>query len=334
MEYACLYCCHITNAGAGNCGICGRAKVPIRLWSDYKDTPNLASVTNFNPPTRKVAFDVHVNAAAHEVYVVVKVSLSYEDYAGVKNGDQWVYQPVEWTGTQKTDFLKLFQASIGLWDGHHPVSCGGVNYTVMFFVESVTFWAHAEVRATASSLAIEKIGDTTENRLWTAGVSLLEPYPALMPAAASGTRPGPRLYTKRVAVKSVVKDSALADNHANQAHYNPMAHEFGHLLGLPDEYNVYGFAANTVPVAANYAANNESRPAAFWLKLLDNYGLALPGWGQYGTGLNQVQEHSIMRDAHTGAGGFLRRHYVTVLEALNYITAHNARGGLNGVWSI
>lgn len=333
MDFVCLYCCLIKTT-AGNCGVCGHARVPIRSWATYKQSPNLVSLSNFNPSTRKVAFDVHVNKATHEIYVVVKVKINFANYAGIRNGPGWVYPPVQWTSTQKTEWLKLFQAAVGLWDGHHQLSCLGVPYTPLFFIEHVSYWAHANVEATASTMTIEKVGATTENRLWTAGVSLLNPYPAMMPAPARGTRPGPNFYTKRVAVKMVVKDSALADNHVDQSHYNPMAHEFGHLLGLPDEYNVYGFLPNVVPMAGPLSPDNEGRPAAFWLQMLHTAGIALPVFGQYGNGLGQVQEHSLMRDVHAIGAGFLRRHYVTILQALNYLTIHNSNSGFHAAWTL
>lgn len=55
------------------------------------------------------------------------------------------------------------------------------------------------------------------------------------------------------------------------------------------------------------------------------------GGGQYGTMPPKVHEHSVMRNIDTWDTSFIRRHYVAVLEALDYMSVNK---GLGGYWSM
>lgn len=334
MDHICLYC-YSSSTVASNCGVCGRARTPIKVWPDHAAGQTLISIRDFNPSCRHVAFDCHVNQAQAEVYVVVRVKMTYQDFAGVSNGaGGWTYPPLQWTALKKADFLKRFQASVGLWDGHQQLHHNGVAYTPLFFVEPVSTTPQVEVIVEASSDQVELLPMSTEHRLWTASVSLLPPYPTSRPVASKGTRPAVKLRTKAVATRSCLKNTALIAGHADQSHYNPMAHEYGHLLGLPDEYNWYSYNPAAPPPASTQQQDGEGRPLIFWLNMVQGAGLQAPALGQYGHGHHQVAEHNIMRDVHASPGGFLDRHYLTVLEALNHLTAHNTTLVAGGAWTL
>jgi hypothetical protein len=104
----------------------------------------------------------------------------------------------------------------------------------------------------------------------------------------------------------------------NDSICNPFTHEFGHLIGLPDEYDHFPPGGGLVPAQAPEDWDKKNKAILYWAKALEAYGLAVPDWGHYGNGHNQVNEHSLMRDVTVDAGCIKPRHFTPVYEGLTH----------------
>jgi hypothetical protein len=95
---------------------------------------------------------------------------------------------------------------------------------------------------------------------------------------------------------------------------NAFAHEFGHMIGLPDEYLV-------IPNAWPAGGPDRDKASFLWRRLLVQENIPVPPAGP------QCPSNTIMNKIESQPRGFLKRHYVTVLEAVRHISANGGPGG-------
>ncbi|MCG8688470.1 MAG: hypothetical protein MI892_26610 [Desulfobacterales bacterium] len=85
---------------------------------------------------------------------------------------------------------------------------------------------------------------------------------------------------------------------------NTITHEFGHMIGLPDEYNEIS--------TKTLSEDPKERKLQLWLQLLSVNNIEPPTLGNY----SKVKNANIMRTATISEDDFQLRHYITVYEAL------------------
>lgn len=279
---------------------------PVRSWSDYKTSSNLLSVSKFNPSTRRVTFDVHVDWKKKEVYVVLWVYLKFQ----TGDGDA-----PAWSTAAKSNFRKRMQASASYFEGGAVLQDAfGAAFQPFVFIEECFFGPYVSITAktlrTAASAALT-VNLLPPNNGVSAGTAS---YPRAPPAVSSGTTHG--------GVSCFLTEPAVQDFVVNGVVCNPFAHELGHMLGLPDEYNAFPPNGGMIPLAQTPTGWGWTDRAVFyWVKSLQNHTLGVPGWGHFGTGVNQVNDHSLMRNVAVGGGGVKPRHYVPIVEGVEKITA-------------
>ncbi len=331
-QYVCLYdnLSASSNNGVPVCGTCARAMTLWKKWSDYSGTAK-TSLVDFTPSCRNVRFDCHVTTQnPRQVFIVVKCTLQYE--AGQRGSP-------EWAQGNKNTFMRNLQTCVGLWDARvafrHCTQNGNVDHTPLFFVDLIAQSKHTQSKVIVVSAAEPNRLDTGLLN-YNCGdlVTLNGPYPDKRPVARAGQNYQSTVRVVSIAPRTFVLDTSVAD--ARKEYVNSMAHEFGHLVGLPDEYDRYGnsFDAGNLAsgrVQRGNANSDKDKCVAFWVEMLAECGLASPAWGQYGPMAPQINEHSVMRNIDTRDASFIQRHYVTVLEALNYMSVHK---GLGGYWEM
>ncbi len=337
MDYACIYCNRFQTAvAAPNC-TCGQAMMPVNDWDTYSNGLTLISTEKYNPTTRHVTFDCHICMSKREIYIVINCNLNFINEVRNQIGPLEHRQPEQWNNDKKEAFRKNSKVSASLWDGQVQFEHANTRFTPRFFIKftnSSNAYVKADVTAKPDAIPRNAGILQTSNALVTMGIhdkrNRATPYGNNPPVPRKG-----QVYDTYLAVTSQsprmgVNDTSIPVIH--QATICAMAHEFGHMLGLPDEYNQFAFSTANIP--ANVTGRVETDKAmVFWLHVLRSYNLVSPGWGQYGTGPNQVQDHSMMRDVDSMASGFHQRHFVTILEAVNYTSAQNRELAQHGPWT-
>jgi hypothetical protein len=326
MLYMCLKCdAFIQALATPACGTCHIEAAPYKLWSEY-NRGTLHSITHLNPSCRAVSFDLHVNPSKNEIYVVAKCSFTF---AKGPTG-------TDWDATRKSRFLKRIKAAVGLWDGRQTftrtIPAGAAAYRAHHFIDEVTSGAHYAFTVN-SSAAPQRLSDTGELGD-DDGMLLLPGGGIVVPPGKLGTMRGPPLNGTNRKIGGFLNEYAahtgVKDTTANPLIYaNTVAHEWGHMIGLPDEYDAYPNTFDTANLGAgrvNRGTHNDDKDkgVAYWVELLAQSGLASPAWGHAG-------DDSIMRNVATHAAAFRPRHHVSLLEGLQYLST---KTGLGGTWSM
>ncbi|HLL05838.1 MAG TPA: hypothetical protein VK539_35030 [Myxococcaceae bacterium] len=326
MVYMCLQCDAFTVAtGTPTCGTCQIPAAPYKLWSEYRGG-TLYSITHFNPSCRAVSFDLHVCPSKNAIYVVARCSFTF--VRGPTGTD--------WTDTRKTRFLKRIQAAVGLWDARQTftrtLTGGTATYHAYHFIDLVSSGGHYNLTVNSAPAPQRLNGGATLSN--TTGMLLLPSGGVVVPAGKLGNMRGnPEHGTNRkiggflneYAAHSAVKDTAVNP----PVYVNTVAHEWGHMIGLPDEYDAYPNTFDTANLGAGRVNRGQlnadkDKGVAYWVELLGKFGLTSPAWGHAG-------DDSIMRTVDIQAAAFRPRHHVTVLEGLQYLSA---RTDLGGTWSM
>lgn len=315
MRYVCLGCGRRATADAPPAcpsDTCTAAMLPAKDWS--RDKPDGAKeVKDFNPSCRNVAFDIFVDVDARRVHVVVHVKLNFTQGNGAP----------AWTNDTKARFRELLAASVSLWDGKATFTHSGNSYTPSFYIDergskqaTLTVTSANEPQRIEGTLLLQN----------NAYVVLAGDYGDHRPMAKKGTR-----HDLQVGILSITPRTYILDTNLEadaQVHFNAFAHEFGHLIGLPDEYDAFDFGTGTLyhgKVSRDLLRDPKSKTVAFWVELLAQHGLESPTWGH-------DADMSLMRNVDTRATSFKPRHFVTVLEGLNYLSAFDST--LAGPWDV
>lgn len=321
MDYVCLRFNCLQNATRQvNCGTDGHGPLsPVKKWSDYSGSRTLVYVANFNPSTRRVAFDIHVDYAMHKVYVVLLVNLVFQ------RGDG---DAPAWGSITKNAFKKSLRATAGLFDQKFRFTdTNGQIFSPYFFIEFPWLASNAHLTITAKTLrtqatqALQIPNQLPPNNAVTFGTAV---YPTARPQPAAGTIHG--------GINCFLSLPSVRNFNINGTICNPFLHEFGHILGLPDEYDQFPPGGGIVPLQAANNWMKKDKAILYWVHSLMAHNIAVPQWGHFGMGLNQVNEHSLMRDVAIGGQAIKTRHFVSVLEAVEYATEQSAN--LNGPWTI
>ena len=308
MEYVCLRngCANTANA-AGNCPTHGHGPLrAVKVWADQAKSDYLDTVAYFNPSTRRVAFDVHLDHGNHAVYVVLWISLSFE--TGERGAPGW-------SSADKAAFRKHLKAGASVLDAQVTFTSRGQAYTPYFFIEEP--WVYGStVEITAKTLSDAEADIQPDALPGNAGVQFgTADYPVAPPAAGAGTtHAGVKCFLSILSPRAFVVGGMECI---------PFVHELGHMLGLPDEYDAFPPGGGVVPPQAGGDWSKKDRAILYWVQSLNAHNIALPQWGQFGNGHGQVNEHSLMRDVATGAGALMPRHYVPILEGVEYASARS-----------
>lgn len=322
MSYFCLYCysqlpsnnphgCNYTNHNF-------RAVVPIKSWSTKSaaiQNDTLYTVTDFNPSCRKVAFDCILNTTRNEIYVVVRCGVFYQT-TGPGNRT--------WGGGEQAAAKLAIENCLNFWDARCTIrrtvpnsnnqNVGNVDYTPYFFLDTNAGYFSRRIDISVQPSAPPVVINNLVTIQCNAYVPLGTGYNALG-VGGVGSR---HSYTVGVTQYSA-QCTPQYDNQANCTVRNPMAHEFGHMIGLPDEYLV-------IKSAWNQCASDSDKAGFLWRQALVAENIAVPN----NTGPNNT-DVSIMNDVEIRPVGFHDRHFVTVLQAARYLGQQN---NLAGTWSI
>lgn len=289
---------------------------PVNEWTDYARTGGLLSVTNFSPSTRQVTFDVHVDSTNLRVYIVVRVALEFTKGAGAGG----------WNSTGKTQFKKYLKAAASVLDaGVQLVSPSGQSYTPKFLIDIQSSKTHLKIIANTLSTEATRML-SIPNQLPPGGSVTFgsSTYPA--------RRPSPTSSTKHAGVVCRVSALAVRNFDINGTICNSFVHELGHIIGLPDEYDLFPPSGGIVPAAAPTTWGNKDRSIFYWVLALQEAGITLPGWGHFGVGTNLQNDHSLMRDVAVDTGSLKPRHYVSILEGVQHVATRNS--SISGVWTM
>ncbi|MBL6986495.1 MAG: hypothetical protein ISR72_05535 [Methylobacter sp.] len=316
MDYVCLrYRCNHTADAPGVCGLGHGALAPVKEWSTYSANPGLISVINFSPSTRCVSFDVHIDPANLAVYIVVQVKLEF-----IAGG-------AEWNEAAKTEFKKYLRAAASLFDSPGQfTSPTAQNYSSYFFIEFPRSSGNAHLKIIANTLIPQAVQMLAiPNQLPPGGsVSFGDAeYPVRRPVPRSTQHAGVVCRMSSLAVRNFDVDGVIC---------NSFVHEFGHILGLPDEYDLFPPGGGVIPPTAGVDWDKKNRAILYWVQALNENNIALPEWGHYGLMPPQVNDHSLMRDVAVDIGCIKDRHYVSVLEAIQNAATRNAI--ISGLWEM
>jgi len=318
MAYFCLYCysklptnnphgCNFTTHGF-------RAVVPIKDWSTQNtaiQNDNLLTVSDFNPSCRKVAFDCILNTTRSEIYIVVKCRVQFQ---ATGPGNQ------TWGVGEQTSAKLAIENCLNFWDGRCTLrrtiaNVGTVDYVPSFFLDTNAGFLGTRIDISVQPAAPPVIINNLVTIQCNAYVPLGTGYNTPLATAGAGTK---HFYTMGVTQYSA-QCTPEYDNQANCTVRNPMAHEFGHMIGLPDEYLV-------IKSTWGSCTSDSDRAGFLWRQALVAANIAVPN----NTGPNNPDD-SIMNNVQIRPQGFHARHFVTVLQAARYLGTQN---NLPGTWSI
>lgn len=317
MSFFCLYC--LSELPSNNPHGCEYTTHNFRTVVPKKDLSALTTaisadtchtVTDFNPSTRRVSFDCILNTTRNELYVIVRSKLAYQAQGP---GHQ------TWASEAQKETAKLaLENCVSFWDGRftirRTIPVGTVDYRPIFFLDTnAGYWGRRieiNVQPSAQPVVVNHLVTVQCNAYVPTGTNY---QPLTQPAA--GTK---HYYTIGVTQYSP-QCTPEYDNQAACPVRNPAAHEYGHMIGLPDEYLV---------IQSTWAgcASDSDRAGYLWRTALGVEGIAVPA----NTGPNNP-DNSIMNNVDIRPGGFHSRHFVTVLQAARFL---GQREGLAGTWSI
>ena len=322
MAYVCMYCLRqLQNNNPHNCRLLTRSGadqqnhqfngliVEKPAFTALRNSIRghvLAEVLDFNPSCRKVAFDCIVDVTAHKVYVIVRSVLNFivGPGAGV------------WSSAEKTVATLAVLNCVSFWDKtgalHYTSQGVTVDYDVEFFIDtsySYNWRQKINIQSAAKPIVLNNQIMMQCNALVPVGRGYVN---STTPSAGAG-----HYYTMQITQWSPVL-YPLYTNRNNCVVMNAMTHEFGHMIGLPDEYVAIPDAWGNCHSDADYAA-------FLWTRRLTAEHIAVPVAGP------NFAEETIMNKIEARPNGFLPRHYVTVLEAARYA---GARQGYYGNWTV
>lgn len=272
------------------------------------DGHNLYEIADFNPSCRKVAFDCIVDTTASKVYVIVRCTFDFVVGPGAGS----------WSNSEKEDARLAVLNCVSFWD-----KAGALQYTAPNAGNATAYDVEFFIDTSYSYNWRQKIRVQTAQKPQVLNNQLMMQCNALVPLGTDyrqGTNPSAgtgHYHTMQITQWSAV----LYPTHTNQNNcvvMNPMAHEFGHMIGLPDEYVV-------IPNNWGTCAGDGDRAGFLWTQRLTKENIAVPATGP------NFAANTIMNKIEARPTGFLPRHYVTVLEAARYAGAQN---GLYGTWSV
>ena len=230
------------------------------------------SETNYNPPTGIGLFDVSLNPSTGELLVVTKIKFNFEDglpadFAGLRRVQtRHFVRLISWSDAEKTSWKNSFMALLeGRWGGkfhfEHPDMPGELVYVRVDIQEANAGWHY--------QADINKIPDGSFDR------SSVQYFP------------GQDNEIPEV-LRANLDSEDLEWRDAGQTEKQKGAvHEYGHMIGLDDEYPVDG--------SISHAAMVQSA---------------------LGTVLVEGNTNDIMSAGNT----IKKQHYITFLQALKDIT--------------
>lgn len=226
-------------------------------------------------------FDVSYRPATGELHVVVPMHLVFSDEK-IGTGEP------KWTAQEKADWKRDAQVSVAAvwndraeWQLVKPGWGGTISARPVFSVSFIEDVRQAYIDAT-----LVKVPQPMRDQgVWDVGRNGL-----MQDQYDSGPYATTRAQLSNISVL-FRRDRVSGDGH------NIFAHEFGHMIGLPDEYN--DECSRGSGPGWRQAGN---------VKLMDRFGCAHPPFGQH--------TDSVMSDG----GRFFPRHFVTVWEALVDLT--------------
>jgi hypothetical protein len=272
---------------------------------------DLVVLKDFNPSCRKVAFDCVLNRTRGEIYVVVRTKTTF--LTTEPGGSTWP------NSAAKDEARTAILLSPHLWNGHFQLRRTyrdiTVDYQVKFFYNpdpGFNAWrVNLEIRPAAAPVVINNTVTVQCNAYVPTGTGYTSPIGAAGNGSSHSYTIGLTRYSGRC--------TPNVTNLAAAVVRNPASHEFGHLLGLPDEY---------LALPASWAASNDDgkRAAFLWTVALGDEAIPVP----VGTGPANPA-NSIMNDIDIRPTGFHQRHFVTVLQAARRLATVNR---IAGTWSL
>ncbi|MDH3460571.1 MAG: hypothetical protein OEM00_06255 [Burkholderiaceae bacterium] len=268
---------------------------------------NTHLLEDFNPSCRKIAFDCIVDTTAHKVYVIVRCKFDFVRGPGAG----------AWSGAEKAQTETAVLNCVQFWDRAGALTYTSITgavtaYDVEFFIDTSRGGAYRQKIRTQTADKPRYIGPQitmTCNALVPCGTGYAD---GALPEHGTGYQ-----LDMQITQYSPMLFPAQNNNNACEV-LNAMAHEFGHMIGLPDEYLA-------IPATWLLCASDSDRAAYLWTRRLVAENIAVPPTGPNYPAL------TMMNKIEARPTGFLDRHYVTVLEAARYTCARN---GIAGNWSV